>query len=111
MLVNTTNPVPTTPLHEPISAIDIKPLLTVPVERARVSLKFLQRAEFIACGKHEALQCDRTRAVLDVHLETLQRELAGHRLGWCERIPGLDLLPIDRDDEPGVFKVPMEDHP
>src|SRR5690348_2767463 len=68
----------------------------------------------IASWQYVALQGNCPSYVPNDHFKTLKCQLHPAWLAWCERIPWLDFLPIDRYDKittVGTLEVTVKDNP
>src|SRR5712691_8633950 len=94
MFIDSADPVPAAPLDETVGPVDIKSLLSIPVQRPGQILKLLRRTELVTSWQDVPLKGDGTGYVSDSNFETLQWQRRPERLAGRERIPRLDLLSV-----------------
>src|SRR4051812_11909470 len=90
MLVGSPHVAPPAALDQSVGAVDVEPLLIVPLGRTGRTIKCLERREPILRRQDVWSICDKPRTIIAVYLQLLRWELQGGLLVTRERIPCLN---------------------
>src|SRR5437016_3978915 len=115
MLVLSAYSAPTSMLYQPVCAVDVEPLLAIPLQWTTKSLELVGARELIASWEDISTKNHPTIGAVCSGLKGLHRQFQALRLQRSERVPCRDLLPIDRDGQGRcpiriTLEQPVKDH-